>query len=213
MKLKNSETYENLARAYASECQARTRYEFIEYGARYNEYKNIADVIDEIVFQEFNHARMLYTFIQQGEDKQIDNISFEAGFPFREKWDLMDNLRLASLDEENESEMYSKFAETAEAEGFPEIAELFLQIRQVEEYHRSIFSELYEQMKNKTLYKKEEPVTWICADCGYRAVGTEPWDECPLCKAKRGSVKLILLAKMANSKYAANKLLEDENEM
>ena len=84
MKLKDSQTYENLAKAYASECQARTRYEFIEYGARYNEYKNIADVVDEIVYQEFNHARMLYTFIQQGEDKQIDNISFSGGYPFRE---------------------------------------------------------------------------------------------------------------------------------
>ena len=29
MKLKDSLTYENLARAYAAECQARTRYEFV----------------------------------------------------------------------------------------------------------------------------------------------------------------------------------------
>ena len=34
MELKQSQTYVNLARAYASECQARTRYEFVEYGAR-----------------------------------------------------------------------------------------------------------------------------------------------------------------------------------
>ena len=67
MKLKDSQTYLNLARAYASECQAKTRYEFIEYGARYNNYKNIADIIDEIVYQEFNHARMFYTFIQKGK--------------------------------------------------------------------------------------------------------------------------------------------------
>ena len=26
------------------------------------------------------------------------------------------------------------------------------------------------------------------------ATDTEPWDECPLCKAKRGSIKLILEA-------------------
>ena len=64
MKLKGTQTEINLARAYASECQARTRYEFIEYGARYNGYKNIADIIDEIIYQEFNHARMFYTFIQ-----------------------------------------------------------------------------------------------------------------------------------------------------
>ena len=32
MKLKESQTYLNLAKAYAAECQARTRYEFVEYG-------------------------------------------------------------------------------------------------------------------------------------------------------------------------------------
>ena len=30
MKLKDSKTFSNLARAYAGECQARTRYEFVE---------------------------------------------------------------------------------------------------------------------------------------------------------------------------------------
>ena len=67
MDLKSSKTLTNLARAYAAECQARTRYEFIEYGARMNDYKNIADIIDEIAFQEFNHARMFYTFIQKAD--------------------------------------------------------------------------------------------------------------------------------------------------
>ena len=201
MKLNGTQTYLNLARAYASECQAKTRYEFVEYGARYNDYKNIADIIDEIVYQEFNHARMFYTFIQKGQDEQIDNIDICAGFPFREKWDLEENLRLASLDEEKEAEVYEKFAITAEKEGFPEIAKLFRDVKQVEEYHRQIFLELYEQFKNKTLYKKDHPVTWICADCGYMTTSEEAWDECPLCKAKRGSIKLILDAKMLNQKF------------
>ncbi|MBQ7602739.1 MAG: rubrerythrin family protein [Clostridia bacterium] len=201
MKLKGTQTEINLARAYASECQARTRYEFIEYGARYNGYKNIADVIDEIVFQEFNHSRMFYTFIQDGnKNETIDNIDISAGFPFREKWDLMDNLRLASEDETKEAEMYVGFAKTAKKEGFLEIADLFLMIKDVEMYHQQIFNEMYTQMRDGTLYKKDNPVTWICADCGYMATGKEPWDECPLCKAKRGSVKLILAAKMLNQK-------------
>ena len=71
MKLKGTQTEINLARAYASECQARTRYEFIEYGARYNGYKNIADVIDEIAYQEFNHSRMFYTFLQDARRKKV----------------------------------------------------------------------------------------------------------------------------------------------
>ena len=200
-KLNGTQTYLNLARAYASECQARTRYEFIEYGARYNDYKNIADIVDEIIYQEFNHARMFYTFIQKGQDEQIDNIDICAGFPFREKWDLQENLRLASLDEQKEAEAYEEFAITAEKENFPEIAQLFRDVKQVEEYHRQIFQELYEQMKSGTLYKKNHPVTWVCADCGYMATSEEAWDECPLCKAKRGSIKLILNARLLNQKY------------
>ncbi len=199
MKLKGTQTEINLARAYASECQARTRYEFIEYGARYNGYKNIADIIDEIIYQEFNHARMFYTFIQDGsKDETVDNIDICAGFPFREKWDLMDNLRLASEDEAKEAEIYTEFADTARQEGFEDIAHLFEMTKNVEDYHRQIFTELYEQMRDGTLYKKDKPVTWICGDCGYMATGTEPWDECPLCKAKRESVKLILHAKILN---------------
>lgn len=200
MKLKESKTIINLARAYAAECQARTRYEFIEYGARYNGYKNIADIIDEIAYQEFNHSRMFYTFIQDGsKNETIDNIDITAGYPFREKWDLLENLRLGAEDELKDGEMYEEFAKTAKKEGFVEIADLFLMVRDVEEYHRQIFEELYTQMRDGTLYKKEQPVTWICADCGYKSTSKEAWDECPLCKAKRGSVKLILAAKMLNT--------------
>ena len=192
MKLKDSKTYLNLARSYAAECQARTRYEFIEYGARYNGYKNIADIIDEIVYQEFNHARMFYTYIQEGEDKQIDNINIDAGYPFREKWDLLENLRLAAEDETNDGEAYEEFARTARDEGFDDIAELFLYTKQVEDYHKQIFMQLYDQMKNDTLYKKHEPVIWVCANCGYMEKASEAWEECPLCEAKRGAIKLVL---------------------
>ncbi len=198
MELKNSKTFQNLARAYANECQCRTRYEFIEYGARYNGYKNIADIIDEIVYHEFNHARMFYTYLQKYEKKQIDNINIEAGYPFKEKWDLMDNLRLASEDEANDARAYAEFAKTAREEGFEDIAVLFERTQEVENYHKKIFLELYTQMKEGTLYKKAKPVVWICADCGYMAKDNEPWDKCPLCEAERGSVKLILETKSLN---------------
>ena len=64
MELKNSKTFDHLARAFAGECMARTRYEFAEYGARKAGYDNIAAIIDEIAYQEFNHARMFYTALQ-----------------------------------------------------------------------------------------------------------------------------------------------------
>lgn len=191
MKLKDSKTYANLAKSYAGECQARTRYEFIEYGARMNGYKYLAELVDKVVYNEFNHARMFYTFIQQSEEKQIENIDIASGYPFKEKWDLLENLRLASEDERNEATLiYPEYAKTAREEGFPEIAKLYEDIIQVETCHRKLFAQLYDQMKNGTMYKKKEKVKWKCADCGYEATAKEAWQECPLCKAKQGAVMI-----------------------
>ena len=193
MKLKDSKTYINLARSYASECQARTRYEFIEYGARTQGYKALAELVDKVVYNEFNHARMFYTFIQQSEETQVENIDISAGYPFKEKWDLVENLRIAAEDELDEAErIYPEFAATAREEGFPEIAKLYEDIIGVETCHHKLFKQLYEQMKKGTMYKKKEKVKWKCADCGYEATSKEAWKECPLCKAKQGSVMLII---------------------
>ena len=193
MKLKDSKTYINLARSYAGECQARTRYEFIEYGARTQGYKALAELVDKVVYNEFNHARMFYTFIQQSEETQVENIDISAGYPFKEKWDLVENLRIAAEDELDEAErIYPEFAATAREEGFPEIAKLYEDIIGVETCHHKLFKQLYEQMKKGTMYKKKEKVKWKCADCGYEATSKAAWKECPLCKAKQGSVMLII---------------------
>ena len=167
MKLKDSKTFVNLARAYMAECSARTRYEFCEYGFRYNGYEAIATLIDKIAYQEFNHARALYTKLQDGEMKLIDNIDVCAGFPFKEKWDLETNLSLLCQDELDEAHAYEEFETTAREEGFTEIADLFKMIRDVEVRHARVFEEVYNQFKNKNLYKKAKEVVWICPACGY----------------------------------------------
>lgn len=191
MKLKDSKTYVNLAKSYAGECQARTRYEFIVYGARMNGYKYLAELVEKVVYNEFNHARMFYTFIQQSEEKQVENIDIASGYPFKEKWDLQANLRIAAEDEMDEAtRIYPEYAKTAREEGFTEIAKLYEDIIQVETCHQKLFSQLYEQMKSGTMYRKKEKVKWKCADCGYEATAKEAWQECPLCKAKQGSVMI-----------------------
>lgn len=97
--LKNSKTYENLARAFAGECQAHVRYMFIEYGARNEGYVALSEIIDNVVYEEFNHARMLYSFLQTADENVIKNIDISAGFPFKQKWNLLDNLAFAAEDE------------------------------------------------------------------------------------------------------------------
>ncbi|MBO5774305.1 MAG: rubrerythrin family protein [Clostridia bacterium] len=193
MKLLNSKTYYNLAKSYAGECQAHVKYKFIEYGARKEGYTALAEIIDKVVYNEFIHARMFYTFIQEASDKPIANIEICGGYPFKEKWDLIENLRFASEDERAESdEIYAEFERVAREEVFDEIDELYKDIRQVENCHSLLFKDLYEQMSTGTLYKKETPVKWKCGACGYEETGKEAFKVCPICKAKQGVVMLKL---------------------
>lgn len=192
MKLIDSKTLSNLARAYAGETQALTRYRFIEYGARNEGYSTLAEVVDKVVYNEFNHARVLYTFIQQASNKTIENIDVSAGYPFKEKWNLEENLKLAAEDEENEVKIYKQFAKTAREEGFDEIADAFEMLSGVEHCHKLMFEDLHKQLKDGTMYKKDKPVKWKCSGCGYESESEEAWDVCPLCKAKQGVVMLKL---------------------
>lgn len=192
MKLIDSKTLLNLAKSYAGETQAYTRYKFIEYGARNEGYNALAEVIDKVVYNEFNHARMLYTYIQQASTKTIDNIDVCSGYPFKEKWNLVENLKLAAEDETSEVKIYKAFEKTAREEGFEEIANLFKLIGNVENCHKMLFEDLHNQLSTGTMYKKPHSVTWKCSGCGHEADGKEAWDICPLCKAKQGFVMLHL---------------------
>ena len=192
MKLKDSQTFLNLAKAYIAECSARTRYEFCEYGFRMNGYEAIATLIDRIAYQEFNHARVLYTKLQDAEMPVIENIEVTLGLPFKEKWNMLDNLKSLMEDEIDESKAYEEFEKIALDEGFEEIASVFRMIGEVERTHAKVFEELYKQMKDKKLYKKAKQVAWICPACGYVSFDKEAWETCPLCQAKQGYAEVHL---------------------
>lgn len=190
MKLLESKTIHNLARSFAGETQASTRYKFIEYGARNEGYNYLAEIIDKIAFNEFNHGRMFYTYIQQASPKLIENIDIQAGYPFKEKWNLVENLKLAADDEEHDRNLYKEFEKVAREEGFEEIANLFNMTASVEDCHRKLFLDLHNQMANGTAYKKDKTTKWKCSSCGYEAESKEAWNKCPLCQAEQGFVML-----------------------
>lgn len=191
MNLLESKTYYNLAKSFAGECQAQTRYKFIEYGARKEGLKAVAKAIDELVYNEFNHARMFYTYLQKATDKTIEKIDICADYPFKEKWNLEENLKFAHEDEKKEADViYAEFEKTAREEGFLEIAELYKNVRQVENCHSMLLKQLYEQVKSGKMYKSNQKEKWKCSACGYEAEGKEAWDVCPLCGEVQGAVNL-----------------------
>ena len=190
MEFAKTETYKNLARSFAGECQAGMRYQMIAKLAMQEKLKTLADAIRTIAKNETVHTQFFNKMIEKTGSR--DNVEFDAGYPYH-AGTLVEGLRFAAMDEKNETEdIYPSFALTAKKEGFEDVAALYTMIADVEAHHQKVFRYLHDAVKNGTLYKSEKPMLWICSECGFMHVGEEAWKVCPLCKAEQGYVDLHL---------------------
>ncbi len=197
MDFTKTQTFHNLARAFAGECQAGMRYQLTAKAAMKQGYEVLADTIRTIAKNETNHAKVFFEALLQNAGSQ-DDIRIEASYPFH-AGTVEDNLRFAAIDEQDEAEnLYPSFARIAREEGFGQIALKFEQVAKVEENHKIIFGYLHEAFKDGSLYKAERPMLWICGECGYMHTSKEAWNICPLCGASQGEAELHLPFKKEN---------------
>lgn len=197
MDFTKTQTYYNLARAFAGECQAGMRYQLTAKLAKKQGYEVLSNTVRTIAKNETNHARVFFEAIQQYAGSR-DNIHIDASYPFH-AGTLEENLHFAAIDEQDEQEViYPGFARIARKEGFEQIALKFEQVAKVENNHRIIFEYLFEAFKDGSLYKTERPMLWICSECGYMHTSKEAFKVCPLCGAPQGDVELHLPFKKEN---------------
>ena len=191
MQFEKTQTYQNLARSFAGECQAGMRYQMIAKLAMKEQLKSLADEIKTIAKNETIHATQFFKkMIEKGGSRE--NVVIDAGYPFH-MGTLAESLAFAEKDEKEEfKDIYPNFAKIAEEEGFKDIAALYKMIAEVERQHNDIFDYLAKAVKKGTLYQNETPVIWVCSECGYMHVATSAWEVCPLCKAGQGYVNLHL---------------------
>ena len=191
MLFENTETFKNLARAFAGECQAGMRYQMVAKLAMKEKLKTLSDAVRTIAKNETLHATQFFNKIIEKTGSK-ENIVLDAGYPFH-IGTLEESLKFSANDEKNETEdIYPAFAITAKEEGFEDVAGLFKLVAEVEAQHKVVFQYLHDGVRNGTLYKSEKPVLWICSECGHMHVATEAWKVCPLCKSGQGYVELHL---------------------
>ena len=191
MQFENTETFKNLARAFAGECQAGMRYQMVAKLAMKENLKTLADAVRTIAKNETLHATQFFNKIIEKTGSK-ENIVLDAGYPFH-IGTLEESLKFSAMDEKNETEdIYPSFAVIAKEEGFEDVASLFKLVAEVEAHHKIVFQYLHDGVRNGTLYKSEKPVLWICGECGHAHVATEAWKVCPLCKHEQGYVELHL---------------------
>lgn len=78
-------------------------------------------------------------------------------------------------------ELYPKFAQTAQEEGFGEIATTFLMIAKVEKSHEARYKKLYDNLESGKVFNSDGKVTWKCINCGYLHEGVSAPGICPAC--------------------------------
>ena len=77
--------------------------------------------------------------------------------------------------------MYAEFAATAEDEGFPELANKFRLVAEIEKRHEERFRALLRNIETEKVFAKSKAKRWECRNCGHITVGTEAPEVCPTC--------------------------------
>ena len=93
-----------------------------------------------------------------------------------------ENLKTAAAGENYEwTDMYAGFAKTADDEGFPELAEKFRQVAEIEKHHEERYRALLKNVETAQVFAKSEVKIWECRNCGHLVIGTSAPDVCPVC--------------------------------
>jgi len=184
MDLKGSKTYENLMRAFAGESQARNRYNIAASAAKKEGFHVVAVVFDYTADQERAHAKVFYQLLK---DYSGNNIEISGAYPVVAYDDTAKALKAAQHNELEEwQEVYKGFGEIAHQEGFTEIAQIFERVARIEKTHADRFGRLAEEIKNGTIFKRNEEIAWICTVCGNIHVGKEAPEVCNVCQHPQG---------------------------
>lgn len=181
---KNSETKENLMRAFAGESQARNRYTFAASQAKKENLHVISAIFAYTASQEKEHAEIFYNHLKElaGETIEID-----GGYPVDITDDIGELLRMAQHNEYEEHDpIYEKFGDKAKDEGFPLVAASFHQIAQIEKLHGDRFGRYAKLIEEGRLFVSDVKVEWICLNCGYVYRGEAAPKQCPVCSHDRG---------------------------
>ncbi len=187
MDLKGSETYKNLMKAALGESLARNKYTFFSSVAKKEGYEQIAGIFFETAENEKEHAKVYYKHLPNDGTHIEITASYCDGLGT-----TLDNLKHAFLGENEENTiLYPSFAQTAKDEGFIQIYNSFMQIIEVEKHHEARYRKLYQNIVERTVFKKDYEANWKCRNCGRVIKNTEAPVSCPACHHPKAYFELL----------------------
>ena len=162
-KYAGTQTEKNLMAAFSGESEARNKYTYFASKAKKEGYEQIAALFLKTAENEKEHAKLWF--------KELDGLN-----------DTEANLKAAAEGENYEwTDMYEGFAETAEKEGFTELAAKFRLVAAIEKSHEERYRALLKNIETCEVFKKSSVKIWECRNCGHLVVGEAAPEICPTC--------------------------------
>ncbi len=184
--LSGTKTGKNLLASFAGESQARNRYTYFASQAKKEGYEQIAAIFLETAENEKEHAKRFFKFLEGGE------VEITASYPSGVIGDTSANLEAAAAGENLEwTKLYKEAEAVAREEGFEEIADVFMEIAEVEEQHEIRYRKLLKNVREGKVFKRDTVVKWKCRNCGYVHEGKEAPMECPACAHPQAYYELL----------------------
>ena len=162
-KYSGTKTEKNLWDAFAGESQARNKYTYFASVAKKAGYEQIAELFLKTADNEKEHAKLW--FKELGELGTVEENLLHAAEGENYEW----------------TDMYDSFAKTAEEEGFPELAQKFRLVGEIERHHEERYRALLRNVEAAEVFKKSTVKIWECRNCGHIVVGESAPEVCPAC--------------------------------
>ena len=143
---------------------ARNKYTYFASVAKKEGYEQIAALFLKTADNEKEHAKMWFKLLNGGIGSTAECLAAAAE---GENYEWTD--------------MYEGFAKTAEEEGFPELAQRFRLVAEIEKHHEERYRALLHNLETAQVFEKSEVKVWECRNCGHIAVGTKAPEVCPAC--------------------------------
>ena len=181
---KNSETKDNLMRAFAGESQARNRYTFAAAQSQKNGLHVISAIFAFTASQEKEHAEIFYNHLKEMAG---ETIFIDGGYPVDISEDISELLSMAQHNEYEEHEpIYKAFGEKAREEVFERVAASFFHIAEIEKIHGDRFGRYARLLKEGKLFVADMEIEWMCLNCGFVYKGKNAPAICPVCQHEQG---------------------------
>lgn len=181
---KNSETKDNLMRAFAGESQARNRYTFAAAEAKKQNLHVIEAIFQFTANQEKEHAEIFFNYLAELSGS---NLKVDASYPVEITSSVVELLRSSQHNEYEEHDpVYKAFGDVAQREGFTQIAASFRNIAAIEQTHGDRFGRFADLLEQNKLFVSDVECKWMCLNCGYIYEGKNAPEICPVCSHNKG---------------------------